>query len=187
MDLYIKNMVCPRCIAAVEEALREENIPFSGVELGHAVLQRELNAREIETLGGKLENLGFELLDDKRRQLVEQVKNVIILSVHHHPDALHKRNLSDLISEELGQDYKHISTVFSEVTGSTIEKFHIRHKIERVKELIAYGELSLKEIAFQMGYSSEAYLSNQFKKVTGFTPSYFKKVQENKRVSIDQL
>lgn len=187
MDLYIKNMVCPRCIAAVEELLQDQEIAYSKVELGHAALAGELTQGELSEMEAGLRKLGFELLDDKRKQLVEQVKNAIILSVHHTPDTSQKRNLSNLLSEELDQDYKHISTVFSEITGTTIEKFHIRHKIERVKELIVYDQLSLKEIAFQLGYSSEAYLSNQFKKVTGFTPSYFKKIAEKKRVSIDQL
>lgn len=187
MDLYIKNMVCPRCIAAVEELLQGQNIPFLKVNLGYAVVPGELTDQQVLRLETGLKTKGFELLDDKRKQLVEQVKNTIIRSVHHTPEMSQKRNLSDLLSEELGQDYKHISTVFSEITGTTIEKFHIRHKIERVKELIVYNQLSLKEIAFQMGYSSEAYLSNQFKKVTGFTPSYFKKIAEQKRMSIDQL
>lgn len=187
MDLYIKNMVCPRCIAAVEELLQGQNIPFTRVDLGHAVLPGKLTGQQVSMVETGLKKLGFELLDDKRKQLVEQVKNIIIRSVHHSTDAYPKRNLSDILSEELGQDYKHISTVFSEITGTTIEKFQIRHKIERVKELIVYDQLSLKEIAFRMGYSSEAYLSNQFKKVTGFTPSYFKSIGEQKRVSIDQL
>ncbi|WP_367914695.1 helix-turn-helix domain-containing protein [Leadbetterella sp. DM7] len=187
MDLYIKNMVCPRCIAAVEDLLREQNIPVLKVGLGHAVLAGELHKKQVSKVESGLKKLGFELLDDKRKQLVEQVKNIIIRSVHHTPEILHKKNLSDLLSEELGQDYKHISTVFSELTGTTIEKFQIRHKIERVKELIVYDQLSLKEIAFRMGYSSEAYLSNQFKKVTGFTPSHFKKTGEHERMPIDQL
>lgn len=187
MDLYIKNMVCPRCIAAVEELLQEQGISFTQVDLGHAALAEELTDARVSKVETGLKKLGFELLDDKRKQLVEQVKNTIVRSVHHTPDALQKRNLSDILSEELGQDYKYISTVFSEITGTTIEKFQIRHKIERVKELIVYDQLSLKEIAFQTGYSSEAYLSNQFKKVTGFTPSYFKKIAEQKRVSIDQI
>ncbi len=187
MDLYIKNMVCPRCIAAVEDLLHGQNIPFTKVDLGHAVLTHHLTDQQAANVETGLKKLGFELLDDKRKQLVEQVKNIVVRSVHHTPEAFQKRNLSDILSEELGQDYKHISTVFSEITVTTIEKFQIRHKIERVKELIVYDQLSLKEIAFRMGYSSEAYLSNQFKKVTGFTPSYFKKIAEQKRISIDQL
>jgi len=187
MDLYIKNMVCPRCIAAVEELLQEQGISFTKVDLGYAVLAGELTDAQVSKVETGLKKMGFELLDDKRKQLVEQVKNTIVRSVHHTSDAFQKRNLSDILSEELGQDYKYISTVFSEITGTTIEKFQIRHKIERVKELIVYDQLSLKEIAFQTGYSSEAYLSNQFKKVTGFTPSYFKKIAEQKRVSIDQI
>lgn len=188
MDLYIKNMVCPRCIAAVEELLQGQNIPFAHVDLGHAVLPGELSASQVSQLETGLKKLGFELLDDKRKQLVAQVKSIIVRSVHHSTeDTLQKRNLSDILSEELNLDYKHISTVFSEVTGTTIEKFQIRHKIERVKELIVYDQLSLKEIAFRMGYSSEAYLSNQFKKITGFTPSHFKRMGEKERVFIDQL
>lgn len=187
MDLYIKNMVCPRCISAVEELLQGQGISFTQVDLGHAALAEELTDLQISEVESGLKKMGFELLDDKRKQLVEQVKNTIVRSVHHTPEALQKRNLSAIISEELDQDYKYISTVFSEITGTTIEKFQIRHKIERAKELIVYDQLSMKEIAFQLGYSSEAYLSNQFKKITGFTPSYFKKIAKQKRVSIDEL
>lgn len=185
MELYIKNMVCPRCISAVEDLLREQEVPFLKVDLGHAVLNGGLSREQRLKVDAGLQKLGFELLDDKRKQLAEQVKNAIIRSVHHTADAFQKKNLSDILSEELGYEYKYISTVFSEVTGTTIEKFQIKHKIERVKELLVYDELSLKEIAFRTGYSSEAYLSNQFKKVTGLTPSQFKKTAE--RMPLDQL
>ena len=187
MDLYIKNMVCPRCIAAVEELLEEQGISYTRVDLGHALLPAEVTGNRLLKLEAGLSQLGFERLDDKKNQLTELVKNEIIRLVHHSADNLPKKNLSDFLSAALLYDYKHISTVFSEVTGTTIEKFYIRHKIERVKELILYDQLSLKEIAYQMGYSSEAYLSNQFKKVTGQTPSDFKKAEDHQRIPLDQL
>lgn len=185
MELYIKNMVCPRCISAVEGVFENLNIPVKSVVLGQVTPKETLNSSVVEEVRHNLKGLGFELIDDKRKQLVEQIKSVIVQSVHHKDDEPLKKNLSDILSEEVGYEYKYLSTLFSEMTGTTIEKFQIKHKIERVKELIAYDQLSLKEIAFQLGYSSEAYLSNQFKKVTGFSPTHFKQI--GKRTSLDKI
>ncbi len=183
MDIYVKNMVCPRCITAVEGLLEKQGIPFEKVELGHIQTSEKPEEEKLNALSADLLAAGFALVDDKKQTLTEQVKGLIVQNVHH--SAGEKENLSEWLRKALDMDYKYLSAVFSEVTGSTIEKFYIKHRIERVKELLAYDELSLKEIAFQMGYSSEAYLSNQFKKVSGVTPSQFKK--NSSRTSLDQL
>jgi AraC-like DNA-binding protein len=185
MELYIKNMVCPRCITAVKGALEDLSISYENIELGQVTSSNTLDTSQLESVRQSLEVLGFELMDDKRKQLVEQIKSVIVQNVHHKNDEAPKKNLSDILHEELGYDYKYLSSLFSEMTGTTIEKFQIHHKIERVKELILYDELSLKEIAFQLGYSSEAYLSNQFKKVTGYSPTHFKQI--GKRTPLDKI
>jgi AraC-like DNA-binding protein len=130
--------------------------------------------------------LGFELIDDKKSRIIEKIKNTIIQLVHHQDSGL-KNNLSEVLSSELHHDYNYLSNLFSEIEGTTIEKYFIAQKIERVKELLVYDQLSLSEIAFQLNYSSVAYLSNQFKKVTGLTPSHFKQIKENKRKPLDQL
>jgi AraC family transcriptional regulator len=183
MDIYVKNMVCPRCITAVESLLNEHGIPFDQVELGHIHTLGAPSAPALAALSEGLRSAGFALVDDKKQKITEQIKGLIVQTVHHSEGE--KENLSELLRTALDLDYKYLSAVFSEVTGTTIEKFYIRHRIERVKELLAYDELSLKEIAFQMGYSSEAYLSNQFKKVCGITPSAFKK--SIARIPLDQL
>jgi AraC family transcriptional regulator len=185
MELYIKNMVCPRCISAVKGAFENLNIAIEKIELGQVTSSKTLGTSQLKLVRQGLEKLGFELMDDKRKQLVEQIKSIIVLNVHHKNDEAPKKNLSDILHEELGYDYKYLSSLFSEMTGTTIEKFQINHKIERVKELILYDELSLKEIAYRLGYSSEAYLSNQFKKVTGYSPTNFKQV--GIRTPLDQV
>lgn len=187
MDVYIKNMVCPRCISAVERILHSQGLPVKTVELGYVKTQNDLSNEDLSRLGVSLQEQGFELLDDKRKTLVEQIKNIIVNGVHYNNDETPKKNLSDILSDELGYDYKYLSTLFSEITGTTIEKFQIKHKIERVKELLVYDQLSLKEIAYQLGYSSEAYLSNQFKKTTGISPTHFKQIGDKKRNSLDSL
>lgn len=183
MDIYVKNMVCPRCISAVEGILKRQDLPYESVDLGHIVLKSTLNEDQSRSLDQDLLSAGFERIDDRKKQLTEQIKNIIVKIVHGQEED--KEKLSERLRQELHLDYKHLSKVFSEVTGQTIEKFYIQHRIERVKELISYDELSLKEIAFQMGYSSEAYLSNQFKKITGLTPSQFKSSIQRK--SLDQI
>ena len=143
-------------------------------------------SEEIKELEKVLIPLGFEIIDDKKSRVIEQIKNVIIDLVHHQDNET-KNNLSDVLSKELHHDYNYLSNLFSEVEGTTIEKYFIAQKIEKVKELLVYDELSLSEIAFRLNYSSAAYLSNKFKKVTGLTPSHFKQVKEDKRKPLDKV
>ena len=184
--LFVKNMVCNRCIMAVENALEKLALQATNVELGEVELERELTPEEKLRFGTALTDLGFELIDDKKSRIIEKIKTVIIDMVHHsgHDG---KMNLSDVLSRELHHDYTYLSNLFSDVEGTTIEKYFIAQKIERVKELLVYDELSLSEIAFQLNYSSVAYLSNQFKKITGLTPSHFKQIRENKRKPLDKV
>jgi YesN/AraC family two-component response regulator len=170
----------------VENELKKLNFPVTKVELGEVEFQKELSCEEKEKLEKALTSLGFELIDDKKSRIIEKIKTVII-DVIHHQDNDSKVNLSDVLSRELHHDYNYLSNLFSEVEGTTIEKYVIAQKIERVKELLVYDELSLSEIAFQLNYSSVAYLSNQFKKVTGLTPSHLKQIGENKRKPLDKV
>lgn len=186
VTLYIKNMVCNRCIMVVQNEMDKQGLEVKNIKLGEVVLERELSNEEKNTLGKKLTQLGFELIDDKKSRIVEQIKNIIIDLVHHQENDI-KSNLSEIISSKLHHDYNYLSNLFSEVEGITIEKYFIAQKIEKVKELIVYDELSLSEIAFRLNYSSVAYLSNQFKKVTGLTPSHFKHVKEDKRKPLDEV
>jgi YesN/AraC family two-component response regulator len=133
-----------------------------------------------------LESLGFEIIDDKKSRIIEKIKNTIIDLVHHQDNDV-KINLSDVLSDKLHHDYNYLSNLFSEVEGTTIEKYFIAQKVEKVKELLVYDELSLSEIANRLNYSSVAYLSNQFKKVTGLTPSHFKQIKEDKRKPLDKV
>ena len=179
-------MVCNRCKMVVKAELEKKGYQTSSVELGQVELEDEPTAAQKVELTEMLSQLGFELIDDKKSRLIEQVKNVVISSVHHSEERL-KTNLSDLLAEELKHDYKYISNLFSEVEGVTIEKYYIAQRIEKVKELLVYDEFSLSEIAYRLNYSSVAYLSNQFKKVTGLTPSHFKNIKGNKRLPLDEV
>ncbi|HRE51165.1 MAG TPA: AraC family transcriptional regulator [Flavitalea sp.] len=179
-------MVCSRCIMAVRNELDKLGLKLKDIRLGEATLEREPAAEEKRKLEEALVTLGFQLIDDKKSRLIEKIKNIIIELVHHQDGEI-KTNLSELLSSKLHRDYNYLSNLFSEVEGSTIEKYYIAQKIEKVKELLVYDELSLSEIALRLNYSSVAYLSNQFKKVTGLTPSHFKQVKENKRQSLDEV
>ena len=178
-------MVCNRCILVVQQELEKLNID-SKVTLGEVQTDTQLSKDQIDQLGKNLAAVGFELLDNNKQQLIEKIKNIIIKRVHY-PDEENQHNYSEILSSSLHKDYSYLSSLFSEVEGITIEKYIINQKIEKVKELIIYDELSLSEIAFQLGYSSVAHLSNQFKKVTGLTPSHFKKVGQNKRKPLDKV
>jgi AraC-like DNA-binding protein len=184
--LYIKNMVCNRCILTVERILDELEIPRTGIRLGEADLNRELSAEETDQLTGQLHRVGFELIDDRKTRLVEKIKNIIVTLVHETRE-WPKQTLSAYLADQLHYDYKYLSNLFSEAEHTTIEKFLISQKIERVKELLEYDELSLGEIADQVGYSSSGHLSNQFKKVTGLTPGQFKKGKDHTRRPLDKL
>jgi AraC family transcriptional regulator len=186
MHLYIKNMVCNRCILVVQQELDKLNIDNSKVALGEVETASEIPKEKREQLRRNLNALGFELLDNSKQQLIEKIKNIIVQQVHHTQEE-NKRNYSEILSKALHKDYSYLSSLFSEVEGITIEKYLINQKIEKVKELIIYDQLSLSEIAYQLGYSSVAHLSNQFKKVTGLTPSHFKKLGQNKRKPLDKI
>jgi AraC-like DNA-binding protein len=165
----------------VKEELNKLGIKFQGVDLGMVDIFEDLNQEQHDILKVNLLKSGLELLDNKRSILIEKIKSVIIEMIHY-SDEVPRVNYSDYISEKLGYDYTYLSNVFSEVKGITIQHFIILHKIERVKELLLYGELNLTEISYLMHYSSVAHLSNQFKKITGLSPSYYKSLKE-KRVN----
>lgn len=186
MHLYIKNMVCPRCITAVRNELEKAGITVLSVELGEAEIKNELTPEELQHIDKSLQALGFELIGDRKIRIIEQIKNEIVYLVHHSGETLNT-NLSTLLSGKLNYDYTYLSNLFSEVEGTTIEKYHIAQRVEKVKELLVYDELSLAEIADALGYSSAAYLSSQFRKVTGLTPTFYKSIKENKRRKIDEL
>ncbi len=186
MVLYIKNMVCNRCIMVVKNELEKIGFQPVSVKLGEIELNSEINDDEKQMINVHLKQYGFETIDDKKGRIIEQIKASIIELVHNRNSQL-KTNLSDFLSRELIHDYTYLSNLFSEVEGTTIEKFFIAQKIERVKELLVYDELSLSEIAFKMNYSSVAHLSNQFKKVTGLTPSFFKSKKIKDRKPLDKV
>jgi len=179
-------MVCGRCEQAVKAELEKMKLPTISIKLGEIELSRELTEVEIERLAKNIKDLGFELLEDDLKKTIEQIKNGIIDLVHYRNEKI-KVNLSTYLSEDLSQDYSSLSKLFSEKEGVTIEHYFISQKIEKAKELLVYDELSLSEIAIQLNYSNVAYLSSQFKKVTGFTPTHFKKMKENTRRQIDSL
>lgn len=184
--LHIKNMVCNRCIMVVKNQLEQLGLHPVSVELGIAILPGKITDEVYHAVKVSLEPFGFELIDDKKSQMIEQIKDAIIELVHYNDNDL-KVNLSDYLTSKLNRDYSSLSKLFSEVTNTTIEKYLIAQKIERAKELLVYGELSLNEIADKLNYSSAAYLSAQFKSITGLTPSHFKKIKENKRKPLDEV
>lgn len=186
MKIYIRNMVCNRCIMIVEDIMNKINIDFKEVLLGEVILKGRLSEENKQRVKESLEALGFELIEDKNSRVIEKIKSIIIDLIQNKNSELHT-NLSDLLSKELNQDYSSLSNLFSEVEGTTIEKYFIAQRIEKVKELLVYDELTLTEIAYMLNYSSVAYLSNQFKKVTGLTPGHFKKIKESKRKPLDRI
>lgn len=179
-------MVCDRCIMVVDSELRKMGLNPISVILGEVVLGEELNEKQKQQIADKLRPIGFELIDDRKNRLVEHIKTLIIELVHQKEDAL-KSNLSDYLSENLLHDYNYISNTFSEIENTTIEKYYIAQKIEKVKEFLEYDELTLSEIADAMNYSSVAHLSSQFKKMTGITPTQFKKARVKSRKPLDKV
>ena len=179
-------MVCSRCKMVVKNQFEYIGLQPISVELGEVEIKQTPSASEMTQLNTALKALGFEIIDDRKVQTIEKIKNLIVTLVHHSNNEI-SSNLSTFISTQLLQDYNYLSNLFSEVEGTTIEKYFIAQKIERVKELLVYNEMTLSEIADQLGYSSVAYLSNQFKKVTGLTPSHFKTLKENKRKNIEEV
>ena len=186
MKIYIKYMVSSRCKMAVKTVLKNLGLHFIVVDLGEVEIMETLSVSQREQLTAGLLNSGLELMDDKRAILIEKIKNAIIEMVHH-SDELIKVNFSDYLSKKLNHDYTYLANLFSEVQGTTIEHFIISHRIERIKELIIYDELNITEIAWKMNYSSVAHLSNQFKKVTGLTPSHFKQLKGRRRNPIEDI
>lgn len=193
MTLYIKNMVCDRCIMAVRRTLTDMGLTPVSVELGKAEVAETLSQAQTADLRQRLADIGFELLDDRRQQTIAQIKAAVVRLVHYAGRPSGKGstsqpvNLSDYLRQELHQDYSALSKLFSEYSSMTIERYYIEQRIERVKELLTYDELTLTQIAQQMDYSSVAYLSAQFKSVTGMTPSQFKRLQGNKRKGLDKI
>ena len=186
MKLHIKYMVSNRCKMAVKEQLKKFGLHFIVVDLGEVEVMENISAELREKLKTALLESGFELMDDKKAVLIEQIKNVIVEMVHHTEETL-KTNFSDFLSKKLNYDYTYMANLFSEVQGTTIEQFIISHKIERIKELIIYDELNITQIAWKMNYSSVAHLSNQFKKVTGLSPSHFKRLKNKRRSPIEEV
>lgn len=179
-------MVCNRCIMAVRNEFEAIKAPIKSIELGEVTIDGDLSVLQLQQLEESLTRLGFEIINDKRSRLIEQIKNEIIALVHHSGEVLNQ-NLSFWLAEKMHYDYTYLSNLFSDIEGTTIEKYYIAQRIEKVKELLVYDEMSLSEIADKMGYSSAAYLSSQFKKITGFTPTHYKSIKETKRKKIDEL
>lgn len=187
MLLYIKNMVCHRCKMVVTAELEKLKLHPVNIALGEVIIEeKQLTKDQSNKLSDALKAVGFELIDDRRSKLIEQIKTFIIDTVHYQEEQP-KKNYSELLSKHLHHDYSHLSNLFSEVEGITIEQYIINQKIEKVKELLMYDELSLSQIALQLGYSSTAHLSNQFKKLTGLTPSKFKQMGVESRKSLDDV
>ncbi|WP_100804185.1 AraC family transcriptional regulator [Ulvibacter sp. MAR_2010_11] len=179
-------MVCNRCIMVVKSVFEQHGFEPEYVSLGDVSLSGEITNDEKQLLVTALEEFGFSIIDDKKSKIIEKIKTLIVELVHRQDNEI-KTNLSTYLSEHLNHDYNYITNLFSEVESTTIEKYFIAQKIERVKELLVYNELTLSEIAFLLNYSSVAHLSNQFKKVTGLTPSHFKEIRADKRKSLDEV
>lgn len=186
MKIFIKNMVCNRCIMVVREQFEKAGLKPVKVNLGEVELPAAPAPGQLEKLGKDLSELGFEILDDKRQKEIETIKKLLIEQVQS-GDIEEHFSISDFLNKNLSRDYSRVSRLFSEVEGLTIEQFFILQKIEKVKEWLAYDELTLSEIAWKLGYSSVAHLSTQFKKVTGMTPTAFKELGASHRKPLDRL
>lgn len=188
-NLYLKNMVCNRCVMVVRQELEKLHFRVSAIALGEVVLDKpDLNAEDLRMIDFALNPLGFERIDDRKGRMVEGIKKTVIKIIYG-PEVDRKVNWSTLLSEELHYEYNYLSNLFSSMEGMTLEQYIIRQKIERAKELLFYDELNLSQIANKLGYSSVAHLSSQFKKVTGFTPTELKKNRngEQARKALDQV
>ncbi len=186
LKIFIKYMVSNRCKMAVKEVLKKLGLHFIVVDLGEVELMEDLSEDQLEDLRKALFESGLELMDDKKAMLIEKIKTCIIELVHHSEEII-KTNFSDFLSNKLKYDYTYLANLFSEVQGTTIEQFIISHKIERIKELIIYGELNVSEIAWKLNYSSVSHLSSQFKKMTGLSPSHFKQLKEKRRTPLEEI
>jgi AraC-like DNA-binding protein len=170
----------------VKSEMEKLGVHYTIVELGEAEIREDISTEQLDRLSVALRKTGLELMDDKKSILVEKIKAVIIELVHYNEEQI-KINLSDYLSEKLNHNYTYLSNLFSEVKGTSIEKFYLTHKIEKVKELLVYDELNLTEIADKLHYSSVAHLSNQFKKMTGLTPSHFKNLKHKRRSTLENM
>ena len=179
-------MVCIRCQIVVKSELEKLGLHYRYVKIGEANIIGNILPEQLNALDVALKKSGLQLMDDKKSILVEKIKNTIIELVHYSEEQI-RVNLSDYLSEKLNYEYSYLANLFTEVKGITIEKFYLTHKIEKVKELIVYDELNLTEIAYKMHYSSVAHLSNQFKKLTGLTPSHFKKLKNKRRDTLEEV
>lgn len=184
--LLIKNMVCPRCISSVQNIFDKLNIAAIRVEMGEVFLSEKLDKQQLKNLETELQQVGFELIESRFNKIVEDIKKRCIDYLNLGMDNENLK-LSSFITKELAYDYSYLSDIFSSIESKTIEQYFIQQRIEKVKELLVYDQLSLTEIAYQTGFSSVHHLSAQFKKVTGLTPSYFKKIGDKKRKSIDNI
>lgn len=186
MKLYIQNMVCLCCKMTVAAELTKMGLDYKNLELGEVQLLSAITDEQREQLGDVLNHYGLELMEDKRAILVEKIVAIIVKMIHE-TEEMPEINFSVYLTNELNHDYHSLSALFSKTKGITIEHFIILHKIERVKELIMYDELSLTEISYKMHYSSVAHLSNQFKKITGLTPTFFKNIKNKKRIPLEDI
>lgn len=186
MKLAIKNMVSIRCKLIVQSVLEKLALHSIVLELGEVEIKETLTVKEKDLLRASLLHFGLELLEDKKTILIERIKNIIVEMIHYSEEPP-VSNFSDMISKKLNYEYHYLSNLFSEVKGITIEQYIIAHKIERVKEFLIYNELTLTEIADKLHYSSVSHLSNQFKKVTGLTPSFFKKMKHKRLMAREDL
>lgn len=186
MKLYVKYMVSQRCKLMVQDELKKLGLHYAHVDLGTVDIMENITPQQHEQLKTNLLKSGLELLDDKKSILIEKIKNVITEMIHY-SEELPAQNYSDYISETLQYDYTYLSNIFSEVKGITIQQFIIINKIERVKELLLYDELNLTEISYKLHYSSVAHLSNQFKKITGLSPSFYKQLKQKRKDNLENV
>ena len=186
MKLFLKYMVSIRCKMLVKAELDKLGLHYRRVDLGEAEIEEDITPEQWNVLDRALKKSGIELMEDKKSILIEKIKTLIVELVHYSEEPL-EINLSEFLSQKLHHDYTYLANLFSESQGITIEHYHIVHKIERVKELLVYDELNITEIAWKMNYSSVAHLSNQFKKMTGLTPSFFRKIKNKKRSTLEDL
>jgi len=187
MILHIKNMVCDRCIMVVKQQLETLDFYVKDISLGKVTIVPDPDESQLLQISSSLSLVGFELLDSEKQQIVEQIKNIIIAKVHHSDLSDGHTSFSQLLPSALNKDYTYLSRLFSQYEGVPIEKFIIQQKVEKVKELLEYGELNLNEISYKLGYSSSAHLSAQFKTVTGLTPSSYRASDKADRKPIDKI
>ncbi len=187
MLLHIKNMVCDRCQMIVRQQLENLDFTVKNVVLGHAEIAPDADEEQLQSIAAALKVPGFELINKETDKTVEAIKNIIVELVHHSDLSELRASYSDLIANGIGKDYAHLSRLFSNSQDTTVERFIIEQKVEKIKELLEYGELTLNEIAYKMGYSSSAHLSAQFKSITGLTPSQFKTTGGKERRALDRI